>query len=320
MVTMMRRLTCSAANSGMIFLALLMVSCGANETSKLDTAGTAAMDYWYSIAPFCEGSPAKEHCDDGDMNLFSGLLCAAGESYACESVAAAQGTDGRWWRSPRRVGDNLGQDKTFSRDMASGVFLYLAVTKDKVAAQNWYRWLKDNRPCSIRHPVNGGCILWGIWRHCRDSNNQSCDITPAGWAMIYRLWQHMGLPPEPVMERYKGLDIDAAKISARNQETGYPMHLSGVSMLLRKILNKDLGTAREVSEILHNRQPLNPFFLWLHEGPTDEVKRRVLDFCPTPQRPPGRLFQWSWERADSSEAWKDSMGWDCIFMGRLLGF
>ena len=28
-----------------------------------------------------------------------------------------------------------------------------------------------------------------------------------------------------------------------------------------KILNKDLGTAREVSEILHNRQPLNPFFL-----------------------------------------------------------
>ena len=29
-------------------------------------------------------------------------------------------------------------------------------------------------------------------------------------------------------------------------------------------------------------------------------------------------FLWAWERGDESEAWRESMGWDCVFLANLL--
>src|SRR5712664_1853578 len=44
-----------------------------------------------------------DHCDDGDMTLFNGMLCSSDDARGCDAVRGAQGSDGRWWRSPRRI-------------------------------------------------------------------------------------------------------------------------------------------------------------------------------------------------------------------------
>ena len=60
--------------------------------------------HWRALAPTCEGLPSKANCDDGDMLLFSGLLCASGEAAGCEAARQSQGE--RWpflaIRAPRR--------------------------------------------------------------------------------------------------------------------------------------------------------------------------------------------------------------------------
>ena len=34
----------------------------------------------------------------------------------------------------------------------------------------------------------------------------------------------------------------------------------------------------------------------------------------------GLRHQWAWEREAAEKAWEKSMDWDCIFMGRLMGY
>lgn len=276
------------------------------------------IEFWYDIAKTCEGYPSKENCDDGDMNLFNGLLCAAGEDLSCEAVAAGQGSDGRWWRSPRRVDGQVEQNRTFSRDMALGSLLYLATKQDVDRAQKWLEWIEDNRPCVLRNPVTGGCTLRGNWRLCRDENNSSCDISPALWGQFFRVWQHLGLEPSSIMKKNKASESLIAVEQAKRQKLGYSLHLSGVSAFLKGLLDQDGAIRRELAAVLHSRQPLNPFFRWLHEGSTSEVESMVLDRCPTREKLPGRYYQWAWERRDDSLASEDSMVWECIFMGKLL--
>lgn len=58
--------------------------------------------FWESKALLCEAKPGgvkfpskptheiSQPCDDGDMTLFNGLLCAAGDERGCVGVAEAQ--------------------------------------------------------------------------------------------------------------------------------------------------------------------------------------------------------------------------------------
>jgi hypothetical protein len=104
--------------------------------------------YWRQNAFSCSVNvpsfPSKEilghpqDCDDGDMTLFNGLLCAAGESGGCDAVAHSQGTDGRWWRSPRRIGwGSPDHDVSFSPDQSVGVLLYALHTGDRGRFSKW---------------------------------------------------------------------------------------------------------------------------------------------------------------------------------------
>jgi hypothetical protein len=53
----------------------------------------------FSDLPLRNARP--ETCNDGDMLLFNGMLCAAGESVGCEAAKHSQDTgSGRFWRSP----------------------------------------------------------------------------------------------------------------------------------------------------------------------------------------------------------------------------
>ncbi len=313
---------------------LLALGCGAEPTSDqpapsaAPTAGgkadgTSPLDravvFWESFAPLCEGRPSKEDCDDGDMTLFSGLLCAAGDARGCASVRASQGDDGRFWRSPRRVGGNLGQGNSFSRDMSLGVMLYLATTRDTGAAERWVHWIDQNRPCVVTNPFTGRCLSYGLHRMCRDDSDHRCTMTPGTWALLGRVYDHLGLPRNGLMRDYEGADGDWEAIELRANDPGYEMHLKAVAVLLKQVMNQSRAPRQELAEMLAERQPGNPFFVYLRDGATDAVRSRLLEVCPREEAGTGfGKRQWAWERDTAGEAWRESMGWDCLFLAQLL--
>lgn len=281
----------------------------------------SAIEYWESrVVRYCEGVPSKDDCDDGDALLFNGLLCTAGDERGCQAVRDSQGSDGRWWRSPRRIDGNLGLRNSFSRDMSLGVLLYLARTRDTVAAVNWMNWIENNRACAVTEPSSGSCRrLVPTYRFCRDDSDQRCLITPALWASIGRVWSHLGLPLTKVMEQNRHSDLVSEIVSARYAKPGYEQHLLAVTALLNRELGQREMVNRIVASQLFQGQPQNPFFQFLAGRPPAEVEKNLLTLCKKPGDSMDFVrHQWSWERRMEGQPWLESMGWDCIFMAKIL--
>lgn len=297
-------------------VAFVVVGCGGTSTSHL--AGiTTPQDYWEQIAPTCAGYPSKENCNDGDMTLFGGLLCASGDERGCALVRDSQGRDGRWWRSPRRVGGNLGENNSFSRDMSLGVMLYLATTRDRNAAEAWLSWIEDHRPCVTRNPVTNGCMVRGVHRFCSDDSDQRCSVTPTLWGVLGRVFDALDLPKNTEMRLNNAVDNDALWLKAQQAPLGYETHLPAVEVLLKRQLDQARESRERAATILADRQPDNPFFGFLKGLPRDQLMSKVIALCPK-DGDTERRNQWSWERNSDTEAWRESMGWDCLFMANLL--
>lgn len=294
----------------LFYCLIYLVGCSTTSTSpktsdlKISDEKRAAYEYY---APYCGGYPSKESCIDGDMALFSGLLCMSGDQRGCIGVRDSQGPDGRWWRSPRRIGNNLGKPNSFSRDMSLGVLAYLLHTKDKGAADRWMNWIERNRPCWVR--IWGQCKVRGPHRLCKNDKDLRCSITPELWALFYDVWKHNGWSPTSTMRTYQ--NVPDMKIT--KDLKGYELHLKGVKEFLRKRMGK--AKSSRINELV-SQEPWNPFFRYLKEGPSASVQAAVEKVCPLTF--PAQRSQWAWERRGFEEPWKKSMGWDCIFMSNLL--
>jgi hypothetical protein len=145
-----------------------------------------------SKGPF-ESGVFPDDCNDGDMILFNGLLCAAGESLGCETVRRStsatqseiEGEELRFWRSPRRALSNnmhldgkerilrygdSGTIKSFSPDMELGVLLYAVTTGDRSSLERWFNWLGHHRPLAsdVGH-------VRSLPRYCNDN---ACIMRP----------------------------------------------------------------------------------------------------------------------------------------------
>lgn len=284
---------------------------------------------WESYAVRCSQHPSKfptkgepDKCDDGDMTLFNGLMCASGIEEGCKGVQQAQGSDGRWWRSPRLVNrEGEGAKVSFSRDMAAGVMLYLISTRDKEAATKWLRWIKGNRACMLDNPtgVGGDCLRRAlVYRYCRDDGrDQRCAMVPGSWELLTAVWNKLGLPLDKEMKGRTTGDLTLEALSALfESEGGSDLHLQGVTALLYQIINRSRTSTKQLTRILIAKQPDNPFYMYLHNGPTNKVARRLLDVCKTQE--PETKHQWSWQRNTSEKAWEQNMGWDCMFMANLV--
>lgn len=251
------------------------------------------------------------------MTLFGGLLCAAGDERGCQLVRDSQDMQGRFWRSPRRNPGNLGESKSFSRDQASGVFLYLASTHDRDAANRWMEWIEKNRPCLLLGPM-GNCLLHGPFRFCTDEENQMCSINPANWAVLARVFQALDLPLNSQMENFRGMDSAVMIAESRHAPLGYQTHLVAVEVLLKQILKETPSDNQRAAKILHERQPLNPFYSYLDGDTADNVESRLLELCPDDSSGTEPIRrQWAWERDTAEQAWRESMLWDCIFLAKL---
>lgn len=312
--------------------ALLLAS---NEASHGDELGSR-LEYWRREAFECAlqapAFPSKEvlnrpaECDDGDMTLFNGLLCSSGDPFGCDAVARSQGDDGRWWRSPRRIGWEAPQhDVSFSPDQSLGVLLFAIATGQKDRLARWLAWIENNRPCEIA--IAGRCLQRGWLRFCRDDFDKRCSLRPADCVRIELTAQRLGIDGSLCRRVMKELQLPESMLlplddfllsSAAVNDIGYPLHLAAVGLFLARQSGFKSDKVRAATEVLVARQSENAFFLFLRDGNTPAVQQMLFLTCPATDRPSGNRFQWTWERETKTDAWKESMYWDCIFLGRLL--
>ncbi len=336
-----------------------LISLGASATATAATDPREEVQrlapMWRAHAPMCFGAPSAQDCHDGDMTLFNGILCAAGDGLGCESVKGAQDASGRWHRSVRyRQHPELRPHNSFSWDMALGVQLYAVKQKDKAALERWLAWVENSRPCLSKMSVSGRdyCLVRGLPRWCTDDTEKGCTAKPQGLALLYRTAKFLGaaIPPpaetkppsglpgevvrlaieqareanatfslERLFEATKDLQPWLILIDAAVNREGFPRHLTAAEIMLFRMTGDTTPDVEYAAEILARREPHNAFFAYLVAGPTDEVAEKVLALAPkSVAELPDRLADWTWQRAKSDEAWKRSKLWDFVLMAHLL--
>jgi hypothetical protein len=323
--------------SGLMFLAFVLSSfCRSANGDELDDR----VKFWESKAFTCNEQPhpfpskpktptatSPSTCDDGDMTLFNGLLCAAGDSRGCDGVKFAQSADGQWWRSPRLVNKPYENGALFSPDMALGVLHYAVAKSDSASLSSWATWLDAERPCIIgSEPYCGR----GWPRFCSDdASDKGCTFRPTNCDDLEKVGSFVGASGTDLCRKVlSSFKIDATYILPTSElaladtlfnDRGFPAHLAAVRIFLLQRINIRTTEITAGAVTLAVRQPQNPFFVYLANGPTKEVADLLLRECPKPGDAPGDSSQWAWERDTSEAAWKNSMYWDCLFIARLLG-
>lgn len=237
------------------------------------------------------GMPIKGNGDDGDSMLWSGLMVAVGDSRPIAGIRQCQGSDGRLWRSPDRV--NLPAINSFSRDMALGFILYFQKTQDHEMADAWINYIRRTG---------------GLFPHEEASDNRFI-VTPALWWLM----SYAGMNVHWFWRYTRGINRLYHKLEMRLTPRGFETHLQAVATL---IMNIHDGKLSNDGKYLSNKEPNNAFFAWL-AGKKDEAQHISKIYRSMYETNPGDGSQWCWERADSEEAWHDSMGWDFEFIDQL---
>lgn len=266
------------------------------------------------------------HCDDGDMTLFNGLLCSAGDARGCDAVRDAQGPDGRWWRSPRRIGwEAPAHDVSFSPDQSLGVLLFALERRETQPFAAWLAWIASNRPCQIT--VGDKCLKRGWLRFCSDDFDNRCALRPADCVRLELVAVALGVDGSLCRKVMKELGMPSSILlpiedfllaSASANDLGFPLHLAAVGVLVAKKSGVASARLNDAAAIIASRDPENPFFVWLNDGKPGMVTNTLLRRCPSPERRSTIRFQWTWEREYSVHSWQESMYWECIFIAELL--
>lgn len=343
-------------------LGLLLLFSGA--VAKADELADRAA-FWRQQAFVCESGASKfpskyssadpNHCDDGDMTLFNGLLCASGEKQGCDGVASSQQMNdsdkGRWWRSPRRIGwdSTNGHDVSFSPDQALGVLHYIVATKDVAAFDQWVAWINSHRQPVTHQQVkelfasaNAPPLLVELTAsliaalpphptYCTDDHDLRCALRPGDCESINSVGKAFGRSAD-VCSGYLFFDSVSAIVSqtglklpnilsagaSRFNEPDYPLHLAAAQLFLLTKIEKPDPLLTIAAQTLADRDKLNPFFAYL-AGDLDKARSLTLSECPTAAVPStGEPQEWAWERDSNDKRWLRSMYWDCIFMANLL--
>jgi len=284
---------------------------------------------WGQLSPLCSGYPSKGNCDDGDSVLFNGLLCHAGFELGCETVRESLNSwTGEWVRSPRRVEYSplADQDaKSFSRDHLLGILLYTAKSGDFSSYDAWRRWMKDSPKCLVQ--VFGRCLVESQVGHLCRTFDFGCLYLPGVNRLSDTVLSLAGERNQQwrIAEGGNLLTEWILRFELKTTSPGYPLHLKAVSLLLLGSLGYDREFVVELSQDLVKRDPRNLFFQFLADDSTSGAilqSQSLLDQCFVSfhgsAEPHAVRNQWSFERDSSEKAWRSSMGWDCVFLGRML--
>lgn len=255
--------------------------------------------------------------NEGDMALFGGLLCLAGEPEGCELLHRSRDAHGRFWRSPDLIGDTS-LENTFSGDQFNGAAAYLLIRNDPAPVREFLAYLRAHEvPLpSPQRPTTRG------YKSCENDKDNTCLLAGPEWHWLNKLALKHGLvdlipQDERDVERRFGFSYSNLVWQALLNPAGFRLHLTGVQVLLARAFGDTDPLLTEAAAILAARQPNNPFFLYLHLGADTSVDQELDRKC-SPSLPARNYDDWAWQRAETAKAWNDSILWDCVFMYRLL--
>lgn len=301
--------------------------------ARAQTIPPDLVEYWQANAPTCQTAngtrfPGKRRddgsCDDGDIALFAGLLCASGDGMACDAVRDSQDrTTGRWFRSPRRrETSNLGDPNSFSPDMALGAQLYAIARGDAKSIEAWLRWMDESRPCWIGSGPT--CVKGILLRFCTDDTEKGCTVRPTDGGVLQLVSERLGVraPSQEVnhlLEQFAINIHDLIWAGSQLNKPGYSRHLVAAEILLLRQAGYSNPKLDGAAFALASKHPSNPFFLYLAGKPKSEVAQAAIQVCPAKNAQlPKSMTEWTWEREEADQAWQRSMLWDCLFISRLL--
>jgi len=185
---------------------------------------------------------------------------------------------------------------------------------------------------------------------CRDGNLGSCQARPEFWQLMFDVWNFLGLNPSGSMKfcnqlfEFAGGDMDehlrlqqegydmgilGPRVRTSDPQNDYVLHKTATHLLIRALIGQNVSKA--MSNLVQ-RNPGHLFFQFLNHRyvnrnsfSIDAIRTSFLRMAPETlysrdqgQRFLGKGHQWVWERDQPHEIASDSMGWDLIFMGRLI--
>lgn len=254
-------------------------------------------------AVICEANGVSYLCEegsDGDSLLFMGLSCLAGQEDQCMAIPHILDIDGRPWRAPSKISWPKGN---FSRDMLLGLFAYWIKHPEATSSiQSVVHFVKNNK-----------------YSLC-DAVDDRCDMNPYVYRTFWSLWgkiyEHMGLTLIWEMQQADLGDDTLLVLGSNIMPVGFNLHLIAVELYLRRALNTWSSKIQLGADKLATRQKENPFFEYIAHGSTKYAAELTLRYCPSLK--PDKAHQWFIQRDMNEEAYKNSMGWDCIFLIGLL--
>jgi len=248
-----------------------------------------------SWAPIMDNFPSKAgniESSQGDCVLFNGLLTYSGYMQAAQYIPLSISDDGRPTRSPRLANKEPDIDG-FSKDMLIGILLYSLKTNDPKPLQKVMKYVNKT-----------GCL-------CPKSTDRRCKITPTIAHLTNQVAKKLGIK-ERLFTYINGPIFSLLEYTtAAFNPLGYQLHLVAVKTLIRQALGEDCS--RTVAKL--NERDTNSFFVYLSG---DKVKSYELLVERVNGLSNPNKSQWAWEREDKEAAYKDSMGWDVVFMCNLL--
>lgn len=301
----------------LLVLTILLISCGVkpsqSPSADMSTLSDIKRDIegWVQPCSHFDIEYPCEHRKDGvyedHVTILAGNMALSGATEFCEAVFAAQGDDGRIWRSPSQVGVKVGNSS--SRDMFIGYLGCNAVAPDKDSLWRSYNYIIGHQD-----------------KICPDASDNRCDLSRppnlpyhgALWLTFKRVFEHAGLKVPPKMEKASFGGDNILHSQVRESNIGFKLNLNALQILIARKVGRGSSTLDKAAKDLAELQDKNPFFVWLHEGASQRVVDLLVEKCPR-ERPPV-ADEWTWSRdQDKAEDQGRSMGYDCLFMFNLLG-
>jgi hypothetical protein len=277
-----------------LLLLLLFIGCGKTERKNVPP-NSINIDGIREWAPTCNGYISKDSCDQGDVLAYAGYLCLVGEEIGCRTAHDSFDEEGRAWRNPKH--EALGDGNSFSRDMLLGALYYFAATKDIETEAKFRKYVKDN-----------GLL-------CPDAIDNRCEITPGMWGLWGEVSKYMGVNPTNTMKINMYVDDKQLYLQSLVSPSGYQRELIAMELVLRRYVKRDSKLLQWASSELYKKEAENPLYEYLEKGKSERFWE--LFSSQMPKEEPVYKQHWSIAKDHGQEAWKNSMGWEWIFLYNL---
>lgn len=274
-----------------LLLLLLFVGCGKTERKNVPPNSTN-IDSIREWAPTCNGYISKDNCDQGDVLAYAGYLCLVGEEIGCRTAHDSFDEEGRAWRNPKH--EPLGDGNSFSRDMLLGALYYFTATKDTETEAKFRKYVKDN----------------GIL--CPDATDNRCEMTPGMWGLWGEVSRYIGVEPNTTMKVNMFVDDKQMYLQSIVSPSGYQRELVAMEILLRSFMARNSTLLNWAAEELYKKEQENPLYELIARGKTERFWQ--LFDQQMPKEEPAYKTHWSIAKEHSQEAWKQSMGWEWVFL------